>query len=305
MIKSYTITTDRGESIKLEMTRPEKSGFAIVSVEGLGPTKSNVNTTRTATRHGSLYNSASLDERNIVMSLIFLDNVNESIEDIRHKSYNYFPINEHIEIVIETDRHTLRTEGYVETNEPTIYSKQEGCTVSILCPDPFFYAMNTNRTSFSGVEPLFEFPFENPSLEEPLLVFSAITNEVVKNVHYEGNFDAPIMITIHAAGNASNITIYNMKTRGRLKIDTTKLKTLMGTDFEIIAGDTIIIDTTQGSRSAILIRDGITTNIFNCINRDADWFTVGKGINTFTYEADVGETNLLFYIENKVVYTGV
>lgn len=303
MIKSYTITTDRGESIKLEMTRPEKSGFAIINVEGLGPTKSNINTTKTATNHGSLYNSASLNQRNIVMTLLFCDNANESIEDIRHKAYDYFPINEHIEIIIETDSHTLKTEGYVETNEPNIYSSQEGCTVSILCPDPFFYATSTNRTSFSGVEPLFEFPFENPSLEEPLLVFSSITNEIVKNVHYEGNFDAPITISIHAVGDVSNITIYNMKTRGQLKIDTVKLATMTGS--EIIAGDTIIIDTTQGSRSATLIRDGVSTNIFNCINRDADWFTVGKGVNTFAYKADAGDVNLHFYIENKVVYTGV
>ena len=94
-----------------------------------------------------------------------------------------------------------------------------------------------------------------------------------------------------------------MKTRGRLRIDTDKLATMTGS--EIISGDTIMIDTTQGSRSAILIRDGIAVNIFNCINRDADWFTVGKGVNTFAYKADEGETNLHFYIENKVVYTGV
>ena len=303
MIKSYTITTDYGGSIKLEMTRPEKSGFIIASVEGLGPTKSNVNTTKTATDHGSKYNSARLDQRNITMSLIFCETATESIEDIRHKSYEYFPVNERIEIMIETDKRVLKTEGYVETNEPNIYSSMEGCNISILCPDPFFYAINADRTSFSGVEPLFEFPFENPSLEEPLLVFSAITNDIVKNVRYEGNFNAPITMTIHATGNVSNITVYNMKTHGLFKIDTAKLATMTGS--EIITGDTIIIDTTPGSRSATLIRNGESINIFNCINRDADWFIVGKGVNTFAYKADVGEDNLYFYIENKVVYTGV
>lgn len=303
MIKSYTIITDQGNSIKLEMTRPEKSGFIISNVEGIGPVKSNINTTKSATKHGTFYNSASLDQRNIVMTFIFCETKTESIEDIRHKSYEYFPINERIEIIVETDKRTLKTEGWVETNEPNIYSSQEGCTVSILCPDPFFYSMSTNRTTFSGIEPNFEFPFENESLVEPLLEMGALRTDIVKNVEYDGDFSTPITITIRAFNEASNITIHNMKTHEQLQINTSKLEALTGSG--IIAGDTIIIDTAQGSRSVTLIRDGVSINIFNCINRDADWFMLSKGINTFAYKAETGESDLYFSIENKIVYTGV
>ena len=303
MIKSYTITTDRGKSIKLEMTRPEKSGFIISNVEGLGPVKSNINTIKSATSHGTRYNSASLDQRNIVMSFIFCETKTESIEDIRHKSYEYFPINERIDIVVETDKRTLKTEGWVETNEPNIYSSQEGCTVSILCPDPFFYSMTVNRTTFSGIEPNFEFPFENESLTEPLLTMSTLKSDIVKNIEYDGDFNTPVTITIRAVDSASNVVIYNMKTHEQFQINTDKLAVLTGS--EIIAGDTIIINTKQGSRSAVLIRDGVQINIFNCINRDADWFMLSKGVNTFAYKAESGESGLYFSIENKVVYTGV
>lgn len=303
MIKSYTIITDQGNSIKLEMTRPEKSGFIISNVDGIGPVKSNINTTKSATKHGAFYNSASLDQRSIVMTFIFCETKTESIEDIRHKSYEYFPINERIEIIVETDKRTLKTEGWVETNEPNIYSSQEGCTVSILCPDPFFYSMSINRTTFSGIEPNFEFPFENESLVEPLLEMGALRTDIVKNIEYDGDFSTPITITIRAFNAASNVTIHNMKTHEQLQINTSKLEALTGSG--IIAGDTIIIDTAQGSRSVTLIRDGVSINIFNCINRDADWFMLSKGINTFAYKAETGESDLYFSIENKIVYTGV
>ena len=300
MIKSYTITTARGDSIKLEMTRPEKSGFIISNVEGLGPTKSTINTTKTGTNHGSLYNSARLDQRNIVMSLIFCETTDESIEDIRHKSYKYFPINEKIELVVETDKRTVKTEGYIETNEPTIYSSLSGCQVSIICPDPFFYSTYINKTTFSGVEPVFEFPFENASITEPMLEFSTINNKTAENIVYNGDFNTPITITIHANGNASNVTIYNTETKEYMRIDTSKIP-----GSEILAGDTIIIDTKLGCRSATLIRDGAAINIFNSINRDASWITLSKGVNVIAYKADSGEKSLQFCIENKLVYTGV
>ena len=303
MIKSYTITTDRGGTITLEMTRPEKSGFIIASVDGLGPTKSNINTTKTATSHGSLYNSARLDQRNITMSLIFYETATESIEDIRHKSYEYFPINERIEITIETDKRIVKTEGYVETNEPNIYSSMEGCNISILCPDPFFYSASTTTTTFSGIEPAFEFPFDNTSYAEPTLEFSHINNKTVGNVLYEGNFEAPMVINMHATSDVSNITIYNIYSHEQMRIDTTKLEAMTGS--EVKAGDTIIIDTKPDNLSAILIRDGVRLNILNCINRDADWFMLKKGVNTFSITADEGKSSLQFYIENKTVYTGV
>ena len=118
-----------------------------------------------------------LDKRNIVMNLIFLQSPIETIEDIRQKSYKYFPIKKKIYITIETDNHISETEGYVESNEPDIFSDMEGTSISIICPNPFFYSKKLNETIFSGVESAFEFPFENNSITEPLLELGFIQNK--------------------------------------------------------------------------------------------------------------------------------
>ena len=52
MIKSITVTNYLGDSIKLELARPEESGFIVTSVTGLGAGKANINMTVVATNNG-------------------------------------------------------------------------------------------------------------------------------------------------------------------------------------------------------------------------------------------------------------
>lgn len=303
MIRSITIRNHLDNSIKLELTRPDLSGFIIKSMDGLGPTKANINTTDIATNDGSIFNSSRLDKRNITLNLEFFQTDTESIEDIRQKTYKYFPINQRVYITVETDNHTLETEGYIETNEPYIFSKNEGTNISIICPDPFFYSKNIVETVFSGVEPLFEFPFSNESLTTSLLEFGAIQNKTEQVIVYEGDGKVGISIYIHALGSVSNIKIANVKTREIMILNTDKLATLTGSGIK--AGDNIVINTQKGNKNVTLIRDGVRTNILNCIEKGSQWFTLVKGDNIFAYTTDSGSSNLQFYITNKVAYDGV
>lgn len=75
MIYSFAITNYLGDRVKLELGKPEVSGFLIKSVTGLGPVKANVNTTEVVTNDGSMFNSARLSQRNIVFQLAFVDTV--------------------------------------------------------------------------------------------------------------------------------------------------------------------------------------------------------------------------------------
>lgn len=305
MIKSITVKNYLNDQITLELTRPDKTGFIIRSIEGLGPAKANINVTDISTNDGGVFNSSRLDKRNIVINLIFLQTASESIEDIRQKSYKYFPIKKKVYLTIETDNHISEIEGYVESNEPDIFSSNESTTISIICPNPFFYSKRINETLFSGIKPTFEFPFENNSLEEPLLELGTIENKTEQIIVYDGNSEIGMTIYIHAIGEASNITIVNNLTKEIMVINTDKLKILMETDYAIIAGDTIIINTTTNNKSITLLRNGVTTNILNCIERGSKWFTLVKGDNIFSYDAEIGSSNLQFYIANKIAYDGV
>lgn len=306
MIKSFTVTNYLGDTIKLDLQEPEKSGFLIESVSGIGPSKSNINTTEVSTSDGSIFNSARMNQRNIVLQFIFIETVSESIEYIRQKSYKYFPVNKNIELLIETDNRIVKTTGYVESNEPNIFSSQEGTQISIICPDPYFYsagAGSNNTASFNGIEHAFEFPFSNESLTDPLIEFGIIRSIAEKVITYLGDAEVGITIRIHATGDASNIVIHNIGTREMMGINTQKLKSLNGSG--IIKSDDIVITTSKGDKGITLIRDGKLTNILNCLDKNTDWFSLSKGNNFFAVTAETGLSNLQFQIDNKIIYEGV
>lgn len=307
MIYSLAVTNFLGDRIRLELGKPENTGFLIKSITGLGPAKANVNTTEVATNDGSMFNSARLSQRNIVIQMVFVNSIyGEDIEAIRQKSYKYFPIKKNVELVIETDNRYVRTTGYIESNEPDIFSKQEGTQISIICPDPYFYSASEdgdNVTDFYSIDPMFEFPFSNESLTEPLLVFGEIQIKTEGVITYSGDSEIGVMIYIHAIGPAEHINIYNTETREVMTIDTVKLEKLTGRG--LIAGDDIIINTLKGEKSITLVRSGVSYNILNCLDKNTDWFTLVKGDNIFAFTADSGVTNLQFRIENKVIYEGV
>lgn len=307
MIYSIVVTNYLGDRIKLELGKPEVSGFLIKSITGLGPAKANVNTTEVSTNDGSLFNSARLSQRNIVLDMVFINTVyGESIEDLRQKSYKYFPLKKSVELTIETDNRYVKTTGYVESNEPNIFSSQEGTQISIICPDPYFYSAGedgNNVTNFYSIDPMFEFPFSNESLDESLLVFGEIQIKTEGVITYHGDSEIGVMIYIHAIGPATNINIYNTETREVMRINTEKISSLTGKG--IIASDDIVINTAKGEKSITLIREGVSYNILNCLDKNTDWFTLAKGDNIFAFTADSGVTNLQFRVENKVIYEGV
>nr|DAF70138.1 MAG TPA: tail protein [Caudoviricetes sp.] len=304
MIKSVTITNHLDESIKLDLFNPEESGFIIKNIDGLGPVKANINFKELATNDGAIDNSARLSSRNIVMSLQFIES--PTIEETRLKSYKYFPIKRNIKILIKTDNRICETIGRVETNVPTIFSNAEGCQISILCPNPYFYSAGengANQTIFYGTDPLFEFPFSNESLTEDLIEFGSIENRTEGTVYYDGDAEIGITIQIHAVGEAAGLVIYNTRTREFMRINDDKLKSLIGSGIQ--AGDEITITTSRGEKGIYILRNGVTTNILNSLEKPIKWFQLSKGDNTFAYTASAGLTNLQFRIENKVIYEGV
>lgn len=301
MIKSVTVTNYLGDSIKLELTRPEESGFIIKSITGLGPGKANINTSNLSTDDGSIYNSARLPSRNIVISVMYL--WKDTIEEARQLSYKYFPIKRKVTLLIETDNRSAEIDGYVESNDPDIFSKEEGSDISIVCPNPFFRdAYEKTITSFSGIEGAFEFPFSNESLTDPLLEFSIIRDVVDRVITYKGDHEVGLTITIRAIGSSGDITFYNVNTGEMMKIYASSIESLTGSG--IIAGDEIVICTVKGQKSATLIRNAHLTNILNCIDRNSDWFQLSKGDNTFAYSSSE-QNSLRVEIENQIMYEGI
>lgn len=303
MIKKLTFTNYSGESLDLTMGSPEQSGFFIKSIEGLGPTKANINISESLYMDGGYFNSARGTSRNIVLNLGFYDNGSTSMEDLRLKTYKYFPTKQKLTIRIETDNRVAYTDGYVESNEVDIFSKEESTVISIVCPEAALYGETTITTLFSGTDPLFEFPFENPSLTEPLIEFGNIVNATIKSVIYDGDEETGVVISMYMTGNVGNINVYNNTTAQKMVLSGAKIQDVVGS--YPVAGDTITISTVKNKKYITLRRGATTYNILGALSNDSTWIKLVKGDNLFVYTASLGVANIQFSVTHNRLYGGI
>lgn len=301
MIKSITITNNLNESITVELANPYESGFAITSIDGLGPVEANINTTEIVTRDGSLYSSARAENRNIVFEIKLLPA--PTIEETRQRTYRYFPLKKRVEILISTDTRDVYTVGYVEKNEPKIFSESEETQISIVCPDSYLKSVETESNTIGGINPEFEFPFSKEVDDETQIEFGDITISDELLLYYPGDADTGFLMNIHALGPFGNLILYDLTTREEMIIRVDLIRYYLG--FEIQQGDDIYISTVRGDKYIMFVRDGLTYNIMSCIDLDSDWFSFVKGYNRLGFRAESGYENVQFNITNNILYEGI
>lgn len=176
MLKSVTVTNPLGHKLKMILSNPDYSGILITNIDGLGAEKANIYTTDYGSIDGSFYNSSRLPERDIDLTLMpiitngiyeydgsqwKLNRHSRSIEDHRLKIYEYFPIKQKVTLTFETDSRIAECEGYVATNKPDIFEQNETFAITVTCPDPYFYDVQSydgiTITQFTAVEKQFQF----------------------------------------------------------------------------------------------------------------------------------------------------
>lgn len=71
MLRAVTVTNFKGESMRMELSKPEDTGMIIYNITGIGSSMANINTTDMATMDGAKFNSARAQTRNIVFTIAF------------------------------------------------------------------------------------------------------------------------------------------------------------------------------------------------------------------------------------------
>ena len=121
-----------GESLVLS---PDK--YAIRKVSGLSPQGGTISTQKMA-KHGTEYVNSTTDERNIVIDLKVLGDVEEN----RDALYATFPSSLPVTLELQTVKKKATITGYVETCEVDFFEMITVGQISIICPDPFFYGQS-------------------------------------------------------------------------------------------------------------------------------------------------------------------
>lgn len=127
-----TVTNSRSQSVTFT---GDQTKYQVTSVTGLDPGKAQINTTKIIGVDGSRFNSASLNNRNIVINFKCMSSA------IRRDLYQKFPLKEKVSVSVSTDI-TATIEGCVDAFSCDLFGKNEMMQLSILCDDPFFHGAN-------------------------------------------------------------------------------------------------------------------------------------------------------------------
>jgi len=280
---SLKVENDRGNTLELT----NNPNYTVFKIEGLNPPHATINSSVNTTTDGSNINSVRLENRNIVIYMT----MEGDIEANRINLYKYFPVKKTVKLYFSNESRDIFIEGTVEIIECDLFSQKQVAQISIICPKPYFKDVENLVTTFSDVSSLFEFPF---SITKSGVEISAITTNQRRSIINTGDIETGVIIKLFATGTVVNPVIYDVLKRTQLKLN-----------FNMLASDTVVINTNVGEKSIELIRDGLTYNAMGYMTQDSTWFKIEAGDNVFTYDADSGNSNLQITFTTSILYSGV
>ena len=278
-----SVQNERGEVLELS-NNPD---YDILAVYGLNPAPAAINTTPVSGIDGTRYNSARINERNVVISL----NIRGDIEENRINLYKYFKVKKPIRIFYKNEHLNVYIDGYIETFENNLFQMLQQPQISIICPSPYWKAVNETEIDFDTVTDLFEFPF---AIEAAGIPFSEL-GEVAVTYFNAGNVETGGIITFTAlADDVINPIFYNVTNN-----------TFFGLTVTMQESDTIVINTQRGEKSVYLIREGVRTSLLNNRTEGSTWITFEPGENEIRYSAAEGQSALNCVLSSVQLFEGV
>lgn len=276
--------------IKAENERGEVLNFSaspryFAMLTGTGSPAATINRTKVATADGTRYNSGTVNERSLVLTIY----IRQDVARARRNLYRFFATKSWVKIYYQADDLDVFIEGYVETAEVDPWVENQNMQVSIICPMPYWQDVAETYTDASNIEYLFEFPF---SIEETGVELSTVDQSSSAVIENNGTVEAGVIFELTATMASTNPKIYNLTTGQSLALDVS-----------LETGDRLVINTTTGKKSVTHIRGGVSSNYINTVAVGSSWLQMAIGTNEYSYTVDSGECRLGIYHTN--MYTGV
>ena len=270
------IENSGGESLTLN---GNETRWQVLSITGLNPPPAQINTTNISGMDGARFNSSKLGTRNIVIML----RINGNVEDNRQELYRFFRTKDVCTFYFSNDNRDVLIQGYVETVECDLFEQGQTMQISIICPYPYFQAIQNVIVDISNEVATFSFPF-SINHGEPIPFTNYISNRVT-NVKNNSETETGVMIGIYVLSDVGKIQIKDTDTGDSL--------TLV---YSFLENDRIVINTEKGNKNISLIRNGVEANLFTALQEGSVFFQLKVGDNHFGYLVNDGSDDDAVYI---------
>lgn len=237
------------------------NGINIIDIDGLDPVKATLTSSSFAGQDGAIYQSSRRDTRNITMQLgIEPDPASQTVRSIKRSIYDIFRIETQIlmKFYVDDDDAPVsdgyQIKGVVESCLSPMFVQDPEVDISVICFDPDFY---------------------DPEI---VTVTGMMTDDVdPTDFEYEGSTETGLTFIVDVNRSVDEIQVYY--------IDGNSNTWTMDIAATFLTGDEITIVTTPGSKSATLLRAGVTTSITYAISPQSTWPRLAPGSNSLRFAA--------------------
>ncbi|MGX8701515.1 phage tail domain-containing protein [Caproiciproducens sp.] len=273
------------ENVRGEQVTIGRSPLYLESIEGIGADYE-VLTSQNSGQDGENYNGSTAKKRPIV---IVIGVKRADYYTQRNRLYSFFQPRSAGVLYLYDNDDGKKINYYVEQIAPAGDGPVRHITLSLICSDPKFYALEDQLTQLAVWQGKITFPLR---IHPPFTVTEKV-NTLIGNVHNDSAVPMGLTVKFTASGEVVNPSLYDVNRYELMQINTT-----------MHAGDKIVITTGDGNKRVKLISGGATTNINNLMLYPPKWLQAYQGDNLFRYDAESGIDSLSVSILHTKAYWG-
>jgi hypothetical protein len=274
-----------GERVTFRQRRP----FFLTKVDGTGTTHQTVNTFQAPEQDGAFYISSTLGMRNITLEgTVMANTVDEAYEQRKHFLRIFTP-----KLQGTLFMHNWRINCVVEEAgfSPSSRERLPNFFVSLLCPSPFFEALEEVREELAMWTSLFHFELEIP---ESGIEFGVRQPSQIITVDNTGDVPCGCQIVFKALGTVTNPELMNVDTGEYVRLNTT-----------MDGGEELRVYTHFAGKRVVRVTGQTESNAFSLLDTGSTFLQLDAGRNTLRYSAAVNMDLLEVSIYYRPRFLGV
>lgn len=281
-------TNSRGQSIELKNSGP----FLLQKFDPDMP-KTTLLTTKAPGQDGKSYHGTLLEERPLNIEVAILGDSSEDLFSKRKQLNAIFNPKLSGTLTYTNSAGTYKIECQVQDGPTpkTRYEPIQEFLIQLFCADPYWIDTAETKEEIALWKGDFSFDFEILSDGIELGHRESI---LIVNASNTGDVECGLRVEFTALATVVNPSLLNVYTQEFIKVKRT-----------LSAGDKLVINTEFGSKSVELIKNGVSSNVFNYIDLQSTFLQLDIGDNLLRYDAEQGIDNLEATIYFSPKYVGV
>lgn len=258
MLNEVVVRNSQGASLSLPLDSVE-SGLILKDIQGLDPVAASIVSTSFAQLDGEQYQFSRREKRNMLMTIglePYYSEVADTVRGLRNVLYQFFMPKTEVTLRFNmTDAASVEIKARIESFASPLFTSDPEVVISLLAFNPDF------------VDPV-----------TVTLPGSTTTGSTPTNVTYDGTVETGLLFTLNVNRSMTGFTLYNLPT------DNQERSLLFVAP--LLNGDQVVISTVPGSKTATLIRGGVTSSILYGVSPLANWISLYPGLNRIRVVAD-------------------